>query len=108
MTIAIQEAKLARAISEALDVYAEDKSRQEAEVAPEPQPIMEDAALPTPRGPRQKAVAEVLLAATVEGWKTREIARMVNMDQPNAYLTLQTLHKHGAAQLVPLSHPHRC
>jgi alkylated DNA nucleotide flippase Atl1 len=101
------EAKLARAISEALAAYAEDKVRQEAEVFVGPEPIAEDAALPTPRGQRQREVAEVLVAAPVEGWKTGEIARMVGMDQPNAYLTLQALQKQDVVELVPGSDPQR-
>jgi alkylated DNA nucleotide flippase Atl1 len=101
------EARLARAISEALLAYAEDKSRQETTDTVEPGPIAEDVALPTPRGPRQKDVAEVLVAAPLEGWKTGEIARMVEMDQPNAYLTLQALQKQGLAELVPGSDPQR-
>jgi hypothetical protein len=101
------EAKLARPFSEALAAYAEDKIRQETAVAAEPEPIVEDAALPTPRGPRQKDVAEILVAAPLEGWKTGEIARMVDMNQPNAYLTLQALQKQGVAEMVPGSDPQR-
>jgi alkylated DNA nucleotide flippase Atl1 len=101
------EAKLAHTISEALLVYAEDKARQGPEVAARPEPIVEDAALPTPRGPRQKDVAELLVAAPAEGWKTGEIAHMAGMDQPNAYMTLQALQKQGIAELVPGSDPQR-
>lgn len=101
------EAKLARALSEALAAYAEDKIHQETAVAAEPEPIVEDAALPTPRGPRQKEVAEALIAAPLEGWKTGEIAHMVDMDQPNAYLTLQALQKQSLAEMVPGSDPQR-
>jgi alkylated DNA nucleotide flippase Atl1 len=101
------EAKLARAISEALAAYAEDKVRLEAEVSVVPEPIAEDAALPTPRGHRQREIAEALVAAPLEGWKTGEIARLVGMDQPNAYLTLQALQKQNVVELVPGSDPQR-
>lgn len=101
------EVTLARAISDALLAYAEEKTRQQGELTTEPAPIAEDVALPTPRGPRQKDVAEVLVAAPLEGWKTGEIARMVEMDQPTAYLTLQALQKQGLAELVPGSDPQR-
>jgi len=101
------EVGLARAISDALLAYAEEKTRLHSEPTTEPAPLTEDVALPTPRGPRQKEVAEVLVAAPLEGWKTGEIARMVEMDQPNAYLTLQALQKQGVAELVPGSDPQR-
>jgi alkylated DNA nucleotide flippase Atl1 len=107
MTIASPEAKLARAMCEALAVYAEEKVRQEAEGAVLPKPTAPDDALPTPRGPRQKDVAEVLVAAPAEGWKTGEIARMVEMDHANAYLTLQALQRQGIAELVLGSDPQR-
>jgi alkylated DNA nucleotide flippase Atl1 len=100
------EAKLARTIGEALLAYAEEKTRQGTAVA-QPEPLVEDAAVPTPRGPRQKDIAEVLVAAPLEGFKTGDIARMVSMDQPNAYLTLQALAKQGVAELVPGSDPQR-
>jgi alkylated DNA nucleotide flippase Atl1 len=73
----------------------------------QPEPIAEDTALPTPRGHRQKEIAEVLLGAPLEGWKTGEIARMVEMDQPNAYLTLQALQKQDVVEMVPGSDPQR-
>jgi alkylated DNA nucleotide flippase Atl1 len=73
----------------------------------QPKPIAEDVALPTPRGHRQKEIAEVLLGAPLEGWKTGEIARRVDMDQPNAYLTLQALQKQDVVEMVPGSDPQR-
>lgn len=106
MTIS-PEVTLARTISDALLAYAEDKARQGAEVASQPKPIVEDAALPTPRGPRQRDVAELLVSAPPEGWKTGEIAHTAGMDQPNAYMTLQALQKQGIAELVPGSDPQR-
>lgn len=101
------EAKLARAVGEALLAYAEEKVRQGSAVATKPEPLVEDAAVPTPRGPRQKDVAELLVAAPLEGFKTGDIARMVDMDQPNAYMTLQALAKQAVAELVPGSDPQR-
>lgn len=101
------EVRLARTIGEALLAYAEEKSRQGTGVAAKVEPLVEDAALPTPRGPRQKDIAELLVAAPLEGFKTGDIARMVTMDQPNAYLTLQALAKQGVAELVPGSDPQR-
>jgi alkylated DNA nucleotide flippase Atl1 len=101
------ETRLALAVSDALRVYAEEKSQQESEFVTQPEPIAEDVALPTPRGHRQKEIAEVLLGAPVEGWKTGEIARLVDMDQPNAYLTLQALQKQDVVEMVPGSDPQR-
>lgn len=100
------EARLARAISGALLVYAEEKARQETQLAEEPEPVM-DAVLPALRGARQREVTDLLAAAPGEGWKTSEIARMVGMDQPNAYLTLQALQKQDVVELVPGSDPQR-
>jgi alkylated DNA nucleotide flippase Atl1 len=101
------EVRLARSIGEALRVYAEEKAHQENEFGAQPDPIAEDVALPTPRGPRQRDIAEVLLGASIEGWKTGEIARLVDMDQPNAYLALQALQKQEVVEMVPGSDPQR-
>lgn len=101
------EVRLARAISEALLVYAEEKAQQQHALTVEPEALIEDAELPVPRGPRQKDVAESLIAAPSEGWKTGEIAQLVRMDQPNAYLTLQALQKQEIVELVPGSDPQR-
>jgi alkylated DNA nucleotide flippase Atl1 len=100
------ETRLARAMSEALLAYAEEKARQETPMTEEDQPVM-DAALPALRGARQREVTDLLAAAPSEGWKTGEIARMVGMDQPNAYLTLQALQKQDVVELVPGSDPQR-
>ena len=98
------ETRLARVIGGALLAYAEEKARQETPMAEEAQPVM-DAALPSLRGARQREVTDVLAAAPSEGWKTSEIARLVGMDQPNAYLTLQALQKQNVVELVPGSEP---
>src|SRR5260370_35535994 len=99
------EVRLARTIGEALLAYAEAKAREGTQVAALPEPVVKDAALPTPRGPRQKDVAELLLTAPPEGWKTGEIAHMVQMEQPNAYLTFKALQRQAIAELIPGSDP---
>jgi hypothetical protein len=106
MTVSL-EAELARAISEVLLAYAEENTCQGAEAAVMPGPLAGDAALPAPRGPRQKDIAELLVSAPIEGFKTGDVAHLVTMDQPNAYLSLHSLARQGIAELVPGSDPRR-
>ncbi|WP_018638745.1 MGMT family protein [Parafrankia elaeagni] len=97
------EIALAEGIAEALRVYAEAKraalTRQHPARDQAPAEIG-NIALPTGRGPRQQEIAEILLIATEEGMKTAEVARLVGMEQPNAYLTLQALQKQGIVEMV--------
>jgi alkylated DNA nucleotide flippase Atl1 len=76
-------------------------------VPPATEAVIESVALPTARGPRQQEIAELLVAAPDEGWKTSLIAQLVKMDQPNAYLALQALQKQGVVELVPGADPQR-
>lgn len=64
--------------------------------------------LPPTRGPRQQAIVETLMKnESEEGLKTGEIARAVDMDQPNAYTTLQTLQGQGVVEMIPGVQPQR-
>jgi alkylated DNA nucleotide flippase Atl1 len=101
------EVTLARALGEALLAYADERAQQHAETTQAPDTVVEYIALPTARGPRQQEIAELLLAAPDEGWKTGFIANLVKMDQPNAYLALQALQKQTVVELVPGSDPQR-
>jgi alkylated DNA nucleotide flippase Atl1 len=69
--------------------------------------VIESVELPAARGPRQQEIAELLVAAPDEGWKTSLIAQLVKMDQPNSYLALQALQKQGVVEQVPGSEPQR-
>ncbi len=101
------EVTLARVVGEALLAYADQKSQQHVETTSATEAIVESVALPTARGPRQQEIAELLVAAPDEGWKTSLIAQLVKMDQPNAYLALQALQKQAVVELVPGSDPQR-
>jgi alkylated DNA nucleotide flippase Atl1 len=58
--------------------------------------------LPADLGKRQREVVELLRArAGEDGLKTAEVARAIDMEQPNTYLTLQALAKRGVAEMVP-------
>jgi alkylated DNA nucleotide flippase Atl1 len=57
---------------------------------------------PRARGPRQQDIVDLLgLRAGESGLKTSEIAKSVRMEQPNAYLALQTLQEQGLVEQVP-------
>lgn len=101
------EITLARAIGEALLVYADQKSQLAPETVSVPEAPIESAELPSVRGRRQQEIAELLVAAPNEGWKTSRIAHLVEMDQANAYLSLQALQRQGVVELVPGSEPQR-
>jgi len=67
-------------------------------------------AIPAPptRGPRQQAIVATLMACeSDDGLKTGEIAAAVEMDQPNAYTTLQTLQNQGIVEMIPGVQPQR-
>jgi alkylated DNA nucleotide flippase Atl1 len=105
------EIKLAESLAEVLRVYAEEKKAEVAQRRSTPEALaargVEDVALPAPRGPRQKEITDVLLGAPDDGLKTGEVARLIGMEQPNAYLTLQALQKQDIVELVPGSDPQR-
>jgi len=90
---ALRDAALAaRELAATLDVVSErtDEPQQGA------------AAVPAARGPRQQDIVNVLMKSDGdEGLKTGEIAKQVTMDQPNAYLTLQSLQKQEIVEMVP-------
>ena len=98
---------LARTVGEALLAYADRKSQQAVDMPSATETVIESVELPTARGPRQQEIAELLVAAPDEGWKTGLIAQLVKMDQPNAYLALQALQKQGVVELVPGADPQR-
>src|SRR6266496_4174968 len=101
------EAILAREVGEALLAYADRRSERTVEAPSPVERMVESVALPTARGPRQQEIAELLVAAPDEGWKTSLIARLVKMDVPNGYLALQALQKQMIVELVPGSDPQR-
>src|SRR5262249_26637606 len=98
---------LVREMGEALLAFADRKSQQALDVPSAREAVIESVELPVARGPRQQEIAELLVAAPDEGWKTGLIAQLVKMDQPNAYLALQALQKQGVVELVPGSEPQR-
>jgi alkylated DNA nucleotide flippase Atl1 len=100
-------AVLARTVGEALLTYADRKSQQALDKPSGTEAVIESVALPTARGPRQQEIAELLVAAPDEGWKTGLIAQLVKMDQPNAYLALQALQKQGVVEQVRGADPQR-
>jgi alkylated DNA nucleotide flippase Atl1 len=58
-------------------------------------------ALPEARGPKQQQLVDLMLGVDEKGIKTGDLAKAVDMDQPNAYLALQALTKQGLVELVP-------
>jgi alkylated DNA nucleotide flippase Atl1 len=98
---------LVRTMGETLLAFADRMSQQALDVPSVTEPVIESAALPTARGPRQQEIAELLVAAPDEGWKTSLIAQLVKMDQPNAYLALQALKGQGVVEQVHGADPQR-
>jgi alkylated DNA nucleotide flippase Atl1 len=101
------EITLARAVGKALLAYADEKSQQDVIAFSAAEAAAESVELPSVRGHRQQEIAELLVAAPDEGWKTSQVAHLVNMDQANAYLTLQALQRQAIVELVPGSEPQR-
>lgn len=109
MSINIEQARFARRVQEALGLAAEAAGdlATALENAVGVASTNEDTtrvATPVPqaRGPRQQEIVNVLGQVNTErGLKTAEIADHVNMDQPNAYLTLQALQKQGLVEMMP-------
>jgi DNA-binding transcriptional ArsR family regulator len=58
-------------------------------------------------GKRQAQIIEELTAAEPEGTDTGQISRSLQYDQPNVYLTLAALRRHGLVEKDESQHPHR-
>lgn len=91
--------QLLREMADAFGTYAADlEEAAEGAMAP----VSPAAEMPTDLGKRQREIVELLSTlAGDDGLKTAEIARGINMEQPNTYLTLQALAKRGVAEMIP-------
>jgi alkylated DNA nucleotide flippase Atl1 len=101
-----EQVKLARRIQQALTDVAEGLSEYASALeagsglagveAPAPVEV------PEARGKRQQEILDLLAADGGEdGIKTSAISRAIDMEQPNTYLTLQSLAKQGLVEKVP-------
>jgi alkylated DNA nucleotide flippase Atl1 len=101
-------AKLARAWAAALSEFA-DEVLAEASTAGVVVQGDEGPADPLQQylGPRQREIVQLPGLASEAGMTTGEVGREIGYDQPNVYLTLQSLSRRGIVERVPGSAPHR-
>jgi alkylated DNA nucleotide flippase Atl1 len=96
--------KLAVALAEFADEYAEAASGSVEAIVAE-----DTAADPLDQylGPRQREIVALANLATTEGLTTGDIHRAIDYEQPNVYLTLQSLERRGIVERVAGARPHR-
>lgn len=94
--------RLQTALADASDALGEYASALEGGASLAALTLDESAPMPEARGPRQQQIVTLLMEQAGEvGLKTSEISRGIDMEQPNAYLTLQSLEKQGLVEKVP-------
>jgi alkylated DNA nucleotide flippase Atl1 len=96
-------ARLAQAVSDALDQFAKDLLADSLE---EPV-VFTEVEVPQARGERQRMILELPGLQSEAGMRTSEIATGIQYDEPNTYTTLRALERAGMVEMVPSTSPQR-
>lgn len=95
---------LARDMAKSLQTFADELDYLPADASQQLEPLEVAHA---PGAPRQQELLDLLVHVDSGGEKTRKLADKTGVDQPNVYLTLQTLARKGLVERVPGSSPQR-
>lgn len=95
--------RLAQAVSDALEEFANEILAGSADEAP----VFTEVEIPHARGERQQVTLELPGLQSEAGMKTSEVAAGIQYDDPNTYNTLRALERAGLVELVPDASPQR-
>ncbi len=96
-------ARLAQAVSDALEEFANEILAGSADAAP----VFTKVEIPHARGERQQMTLELPGLQSEAGMKTSEVAAGIQYDDPNTYNILRGLERAGLVELIPDASPQR-